>query len=163
MEKVSNYQDNLIKIIPKLRKYAAFLIPWSIDQQEDLVQETLYKALKSEVHYIDMENSSLSAYVNVIMKFEFINRYRSKKREKIELQSYDHCDLESEFNIYNEFEKQDLYKAIDKLNPEYRDLLKCSLKGYKYRELAKALDVSIGTVKSHLFYSKKALIQKLTA
>ena len=48
--------------------------------------------------------------------------------------------------------------ALDRLGPEYRDVVeRADLRGEKYKDIADALSVPIGTVMSRLFRARRVL------
>lgn len=54
-------------------------------------------------------------------------------------------------------------KALDTLSPEHREtILLREVQGFDYKEIAKAMDCSLGTVMSRLYYARKKLQTLLT-
>ena len=52
--------------------------------------------------------------------------------------------------------------ALDRLGPEYRDVVeRADLRGEKYKDIADALHVPIGTVMSRLFRARRVLETEL--
>lgn len=55
-----------------------------------------------------------------------------------------------------------VWKALFSLSPEHREIIVLrSFQEYSYREIARVLDLSEGTVMSRLFYARKALREAL--
>jgi len=52
-------------------------------------------------------------------------------------------------------------KLINNLQDEHRIPFQMHFQGYKYKEIADKLNLSIGTVKSRIFFSRKKLMEKL--
>ena len=54
----------------------------------------------------------------------------------------------------SQYTKQDIYSAINKLQRTQAQIIKMRLLGYKYEEIAKAMNISVGYVKSALFEAR---------
>ena len=61
----------------------------------------------------------------------------------------------------SEYSTTEIKKSIDELANEYRIPFTMHTEGFKYKEIAEKLDLSIGTVKSRIFFSRKKLMKKL--
>lgn len=66
-----------------------------------------------------------------------------------------HNDPDTQYN------KSEIEKAISELKDDIRIPFEMHFQGYKYKEIAEKLDLSIGTVKSRIFFSRKRLMEKL--
>lgn len=141
---------------------------------EDLVQDACLKAYR----YYDRfeEGSNLRAWLFKIQTNLFINRYRKQSKAPTHL---DYDDL-AEYQLYGQMvesglvtqgrspEKDlfdrvlgtDITKAIDDLPDDFRIVVVMAfVEGLSYEEIATALDLPMGTVKSRLFRGRK-LLQK---
>jgi RNA polymerase sigma-70 factor (ECF subfamily) len=56
---------------------------------------------------------------------------------------------------------KELQKGIDALDKDFRRAFDMYNEGYKYKEIADDLNLTIGTVKSRIFYSRKKLMESL--
>ena len=71
-------------------------------------------------------------------------------------------DLASQMNIESELYYKDLLIALDHLPPGYRTVFNLYvIEGYKHREIAELLGISINTSKSQLIQAKKRMKQIL--
>ena len=127
----------------------------------DLLQETAYKAFKHRGRY--QPHTNLRAWLMTIMRNTFINDYRKRKRRQV-LQ--DHSGTNYLLNsggevVRNEGESEvlveELRRLIDGLEPWAREPFLLFLQGYKYEEIARELDIPLGTVKSRIFFARKCL------
>lgn len=146
------------------------------DDAEDLVQETCLKAYR----YFDRfeDGSNLRAWIFKILTNLFINRYRKKVKEPTAVE----YDESGEFYLYNQMvesgavseeqgpEKdlfnrtlgEDVARAIDELPEDFRMVVVMAfIEGLSYEEIADALDVPMGTVKSRLHRGRKMLQKSL--
>jgi RNA polymerase sigma-70 factor (ECF subfamily) len=60
-----------------------------------------------------------------------------------------------------EYTTSEIVKEIEALSDEFKQPFTMFLSGYKYKEIAEALDLKIGTVKSRIFFTRKKLMEKL--
>ena len=138
------------------------------DMAKDLVQETLMRAM---VAWASFEpGSNLRAWLFRILTNAFINGYRKRRRHQrfaterpgdalIALYGRDHDRTDDLDDVMVEGELCDEVKsALGRLGPEYRDVVeRADLRGEKYKDIADALHVPIGTVMSRLFRARRVL------
>ena len=157
------FTSKLTELQDMLKRFAYSLTnDW--DDANDLLQDTMLKALTHQTGFRD--NSNFKAWVYTIMKNIFINDYNRKKRIKaiIENQSKSHTYVED----YNKFSNphstlifKELNNSLNQLKEEYRIPLVMHQEGYKYHEIADKIHVPIGTVKSRIFLAKDKLSKLL--
>jgi RNA polymerase sigma-70 factor (ECF subfamily) len=134
---------------------------------EDLVQDTLLKAFRSWERF--QPGTSARAWLLAIMRNTFINLYRREKREPIAL-DLDKLDVQPsaseaqendpEGAFFDQIVDERILRALDTLPLDFREVLTLSdVEGLPYAEIAQALDIPTGTVKSRLFRARK-LMQK---
>ena len=142
------------------------------DTAKDLVQETLLRAMVAWESF--QTGSNLRAWLFRILTNAFINGYRKRRRHQrfaterpgdalnaLYGRDQDHTDdLEEE--MFGEELCDEVKTALDRLGPEYRDVVeRADLKGEKYKDIADALHVPIGTVMSRLFRARRVLETEL--
>lgn len=138
---------------------------------EDLVQDTLLKAFRSWEKF--QPGTSARAWLLAIMRNTFINLYRREKREPIAL-DLEKLDLqpiaaEAEENdpegaFFDQIVDERILGALDSLSLDFREVLVLSdVEGLPYGEIAHALDIPVGTVKSRLFRARKLMQKDLYA
>ena len=65
-------------------------------------------------------------------------------------------------SIYNNLVGDEITKAVNSLPVDYRlIILLCDVEGFKYDEIAKIIDVPIGTVRSRLHRARNMLKEQL--
>jgi RNA polymerase sigma-70 factor, ECF subfamily len=135
------------------------------DDAKDLVQETFFKSLKYCDKFVD--ESSLKAWTSTIMKNTFINSYRKNVLHTIyrdqnkELLFYNQANNTGYENPDSAYSVIEITQQIEQLKDKFRTPFKMHLSGFKYREIADALTVDLGTVKSRIFIAKRQLREKL--
>jgi RNA polymerase sigma-70 factor, ECF subfamily len=129
--------------IPALRRYARALTR-DADTADDLVQDTLLRALRSE-HLFRAGN--IRGWLYTILTNLNRNRLRSLARRPI-LSPIEDGDASS---AASEAGARDIERALGELTEEQRaTLLLVVLEGLSYREVAEVHGVPIGTVMSRL-------------
>lgn len=150
----------------KLKLYALKLTT-NMDDAQDLVQETMLKALKYRSKFSDGTN--FSAWMHTIMKNTFINQYRRKKKRLVvtddtENQVYlNNNRLTSDYPSDQLTIHKEIKQAVDKLDQKYKTPFQLHFDGYKYHEIADQLQLPVGTVKSRIFTARHLLSTQLKA
>ena len=155
--------------ITSLRKnleFFAISLTNNSDDAQDLLQETYLKALTYRDKYT--ADTNLKAWLFTIMKNTFINTYRRKVKSNTILDiSEDLYYLNNSIDANDESPDSELFtkeieKGISELEEEYKKPFLMHTEGFKYKEIAEDLDLSIGTVKSRIFFTRKKLMKKLS-
>ncbi|MCF8338144.1 MAG: RNA polymerase sigma factor, partial [Bacteroidales bacterium] len=135
------------------------------EEAKDLVQETYIKALTNQEKY--QPNTNLKAWTYTIMKNTFINNYRRKVKANTVIDTtedlyYLNNSKSTKFESSDSnLLKQEIQRNIKVLDENQRTPFEMYTQGYKYKEIADKLDVSIGTVKSRIFFTRKKLMESL--
>ena len=146
-------------------QYFALKLTADMEDANDLLQDTILKALK--FHDKFTESTNLSAWMHTIMKNTFINNYRRHQRsgeffdntkELFYLNLPQDSGYSSPSSLLSE---KELNAGIQKLNEQYRVPFMMHVEGYKYEEIAEQLDIPMGTVKSRIFIARKILMEQL--
>lgn len=131
------------------------------DDAEDLVQDTIIKAIRYS--YLYKEGTNLKGWLYTILKNTFINSYRRTVKKNAvmdteeDLSSYQLYTSASTNNGVNKFVKEDINFAMNRLQPEYSIPFLRYFEGYKYHEIAEELNIPIGTVKTRIHVARKLL------
>jgi RNA polymerase sigma factor (sigma-70 family) len=150
----------------------AYKLTLDEDDAKDLVQDTYLKAYR----FINSfeQGTNAKAWLFKILKNSFINDFRKKTRQpaKVDYQEvenvYNSDDVDENITVDLRSETvQDLIgdevtNAINSLAVDFRTvIILCDLEGFTYEEMAKILDIPIGTVRSRLHRARSILKQKL--
>lgn len=157
--------NNQIVSLQNPLKYFALKLTADQEDANDLLQETLLKALRYREKFVDPTN--LKAWMYTIMKNTFINNYRRVSRQKTIIDSTE----ESYFlNISKEsasetpdsaLRYEEIKREVDRLEDDVRIPFDMHNNGFKYKEIADELNMPIGTVKSRIFLARKKLTSAL--
>ena len=146
-------------------QYFAKKLTMNEEDANDLVQETNYKALLFRDKYT--HHTNFKAWLFTIMKNIFINNYRRNKKANTFLEKTDNIQhihqLIDTFPVTpdSELREKEVRKVVDSLEDEHRIPFEMHTQGFKYKEIAEELDLSIGTVKSRIFFGRKKLMDRL--
>jgi len=155
--KLTSLHDNL--------HYFAMTLTSNTDEAKDLVQDTYLKALTNRDKFED--NTNLKAWTFTIMKNTFINNYRRNIRTNAIIDTTEDLyflNLPKESGIpspESQISQKDIRKTVNRLEDEQRIPFEMHTQGYKYKEIAESLQISIGTVKSRIFFGRKKLMENL--
>jgi len=132
---------------------------------EDVAQESLLRAYQKFERLAD--RTRFRGWLARITFRLALDRWRSRKRRERRETAWALPDQQSavrsteEVAASNAFQAR-LEKALDKLPEKLRlVLLLAAIEGYTLEEVAGMLGVPLGTVKSRLFFGRKALAEKL--
>ncbi len=128
------------------------------DAAQDLVQDTTLKVLDNEAKYVD--NVNFKGWVFTIMRNIFINNYRRQVRSATVVDTTEDLNLCQESGLTTpegSFAAKEISVAINSFAKEYKVPFTMYLAGYKYSEIAKKMNLPLGTVKSRIFFARKRL------
>ena len=138
---------------------------------EDLVQDTVVKALRFQSRF--ERGTNLRAWLYTILHNTWRNRVRDTAREAVDVDSDRIEELASTVDGPTEFETPerallratmdvDLREALDELPEAFRQAVWLrDVEEFSYAEIAKMVDVPIGTVMSRISRGRRLLFEKL--
>ena len=135
------------------------------DDAQDLLQETFLKALIFKDKFAEATN--LKAWLFTIMKNIFINNYRRSVRAKTIIDTTDNLyhlnNSTSHIPVTPDtiISEKEITMEIENLSDDHRVPFEMHTQGFKYKEIAEKLEISIGTVKSRIFFTRKRLMENL--
>lgn len=144
----------------------AYTLTSNRDDAYDLLQDTTLKALVSEDKYVD--NVNFKGWVFTIMRNLFINNYRKQMRSVVVVDKSDDLyqingsqDLATD-DPEGAMNTSEINSAISSIPSEYGEPLSLFIAGYHYDEIAKRMDLPLGTIKSRIFQARKRLQSRLS-
>ena len=128
---------------------------------KDLCQETLYKAFAHRDKY--EAGTNIKAWLSTIMRNIFINDYRRAGRKKIVVDTIQHFNANPAFAPSSERNiiMKEINNAIYNLPGIFKTACLLYLQGYKYHEIALALNEPLGTIKSRIHFARKLLKKQI--
>ncbi len=142
------------------------------ENAKDLVQDTYMKAFR----FINSfeKGTNAKAWLFRILKNSFINDYRKRSKEPAKV---DYQDVETIYNSDSVDQNitvdlrsetmqnrigDEVTNALNSLAVDFRIvIILCDLEGFTYEEMAKILDIPIGTVRSRLHRARNLLKARL--
>jgi RNA polymerase sigma factor (sigma-70 family) len=170
-EKDLQYEKEFMHLLSPLYNFA-YRLTLDEDDANDLVQDTFLKAYRFFESY--EQGTNAKAWLFRILKNSFINDYRKKSKEPNKV---DYQEVETYYNSedVNEPITSDLRvdtvrdligdevaSALNSLDVDFRTIIVlCDIEGFSYEEMAKILDIPIGTVRSRLHRARTILKENL--
>jgi RNA polymerase sigma-70 factor (ECF subfamily) len=140
--------------LPALRRFAQRLSR-SASDREDLIQETVMRALRSAHQF--RPDTQLRSWLFTIMRNTFNTEYRRRCRETVGLDD----DFVERASIAAPQEwavrRGELRSALGRIPPRSRRTLLLVAMGVSYIDTARLCDCEIGTVKSRVNRARKIL------
>lgn len=162
-----DFNTLLIQHQDSLRQHA-LLFTKDIEDANDLVQETLLKAILYYRRF--KEGTNLKGWLYTIMKNIFINQYRRIRKSRVFMVPGE--DAISSRQLFfsasrnegeNRFVMHDIGEALSELSVDYRKPFFMFYRGFKYHEIADSLQIPIGTVKTRIHLARKQMKGTLDA
>jgi RNA polymerase sigma-70 factor (ECF subfamily) len=170
-EKDGLFEKEFMPLIDSLYNFA-YRLTLDEDDANDLVQETYLKAYRFFDSY--EQGTNAKAWLFRILKNSFINEFRKKSKEPSKV---DYNEVETFYNSddvdenitadlrvesIQEMIGDEVANALNTLAVDFRTIIiLCDLEGFTYEEMAKILDIPIGTVRSRLHRARNLLKEKL--
>jgi RNA polymerase sigma-70 factor (ECF subfamily) len=134
------------------------------DEAQDLVQETLLKAIQFKNSF--RQNTNLEGWLFIIMRNTYINKYRKQVKAKSlisarELSSVRVEDHHTFTRPLEALQVKEVWRVIDRIREEFQVPLKMFITGYKYEEIASNLKIPVGTVKNRIFQARQEVQKRL--
>ena len=133
------------------------------EDANDLLQDTYLKALVYQDKF--QNDTNLNAWLYTILRNTFINNYRRIVKSNTfichsEEVSYIHNTLSNRSdNADMKISIKEITRTISAIEETQRLPFEMFIDGYKYKEISDHMDISIGTVKSRIFFKRKKLMR----
>jgi RNA polymerase sigma-70 factor (ECF subfamily) len=152
-------REALLAAVPSLRAFAISL-SGNVDRADDLVQETLLRALS----HIDsfQPGTNLNAWLFTILRNLFHSEYRKRRREVEDSDGAYAARLSTQPEQGARLDLEDFKVALARLPPDQREvLLLVGASGFSYEEAAEICQCAVGTIKSRVNRARTRLAQLL--
>lgn len=166
---VGTFEQNVLEHLDAMYG-VAFRYTKEASAAEDLVQDTVVKAVRARTQYA--QGTNLKAWLLRILTNTFINRHRRNGLERDVLEGPDATPLAdrwigaSTMRAMREPEQQalaplveaEVRSALDELPEHFRMVVVLSdVEGLSYREIADVMETPVGTVMSRLHRARRVL------
>jgi RNA polymerase sigma-70 factor (ECF subfamily) len=156
---------NMITSHSSFLRQLAMKLTRDMEESEDLIQDTFFKAIKNKDKYQDGTN--IKGWLYTIMRNTFINNYRRKKNQNTFVDETENNffinsrEADKDSATDSTVDQEYLMRQINSIEKTYVDTFMMHYNGYKYEEIAEILDIPLGTVKSRIFLARKKMMAKL--
>ena len=164
MKSHDSFQTRLLGLQNNLLNFA-YQLTSNREQAQDLLQDTTLKALDNEDKYVD--NVNFKGWIFTIMRNIFINNYRQNVRKATvidqteDLYHLNICQDSGLSTPEGSYAVKEISVALNSFSDDYRIPFNMFVAGYKYNEIAEAMNLPLGTVKSRIFFARKTLRKQL--
>src|SRR5437868_13345384 len=153
-------REAVLAAVPKLRAFAISL-SGNVDRADDLVQETLLRALANIGSF--QPGTNMSAWLFTILRNHFRSEYRKRRREVEDGDGSYAETLKSHPEQTGRVEFEEFRVALAKLPPDQREaLILVGASGFSYEEEAHICGCAVGTVKSRVNRARSRLAELLS-
>jgi RNA polymerase sigma factor (sigma-70 family) len=158
------FTNTLVNHSDFLRPYAVTLTK-DLELAKDLYQETIFKALANKDKY--NMGTNVKAWLYTIMRNIFINDYRRKAKQNTFLTATTNEALANYKTTVTTndgvatLNMKEVQAAIHSLPFIFKQPFMLFFEGYKYHEIAKALNEPLGTIKSRIHFARKLLKEQI--
>jgi len=151
------FVDGVVASVPALRAFALSLTR-NVDYAEDLVQETMLRAISKQEKF--EVGTNLQAWLFTILRNQFFSTRRRAMREEEDADGSYAATMISLADQEDRVLIQDVAAALTKLPQGQREaIVLVGTEGLSYDEAAKALGCAVGTVKSRVNRARKGLAE----
>src|SRR5215218_10187361 len=158
-EAESDFRADLLSATRSLRVFAVSLVG-DQDRADDLVQETLLRALQKRDRF--EPGTKLQAWVLTLMRNLFYSEYRKRKREVEDVDGLFAAKLSVVPEQPGRVEFAELRSALMRLSDEQREaVLLIGAEGLSYEEAAVVCGTKVGTIKSRVNRARTRLAELL--
>ena len=152
-------RQEMVAAIPRLRAFAVSLCG-NPDRADDLVQETLAKALLNIKSF--SIGTNLLAWLFTILRNAYYSEFRKRRREVADVDGSLSGALVSKADQEDHMEMLDFRRALQKLSPDQREaLILIGASGLSYEEAAEVCKCAVGTMKSRVSRARSRLNELL--
>jgi RNA polymerase sigma-70 factor (ECF subfamily) len=152
-------RDSMLAAVPSLRAFAISLCG-NVDRADDLVQETLLRAL-ANIHSFQ-PGTNMPAWLFTILRNLFRSEYRKRRREVEDADGSYAESLKTHPEQTGHVEFKEFRAALTKLPEDQCEaLILVGASGFSYEEAAEICGCAVGTIKSRVNRARTRLANLL--
>jgi RNA polymerase sigma-70 factor, ECF subfamily len=152
-------RDAVLSSIPNLRAFAISLCG-NVDRADDLVQETILRALANIDSF--QPGTNMAAWLFTILRNLFRSEYRKRRREVEDVEGKYADNMKSQPDQEGRIELQEFRAALAQLPSDQREaLILVGASGFSYEEAAEICECAVGTIKSRVSRARARLAELL--
>jgi len=152
-------REQILAAVPSLRAFAISL-SGNVDRADDLVQETLLRAL-ANIHSFQ-PGTNMPAWLFTILRNTYFSERRKRKREVEDADGSYAARLSTHPEQHGHMEMQDFRAVLVRLPDDQREaLVLVGAAGFSYEEAAEICGCAVGTIKSRVNRARNRLADML--
>ncbi len=161
---VPEFNSQLFSVNSSLNAFA-YNLTKNTEEAKDLYQETTLRAISNREKF--NPGTNFKAWMFTIMKNIFINQYRKKQKANTVIDKSENLFyINSGKNIIRNdadtnISINEIQTMVNSLEDGLRVPFELHFQGFKYQEISEKLNLPLGTIKSRIFFARKALKQKI--
>ena len=153
-------RDQILAAVPSLRAFAISL-SGNVDRADDLVQETLLRAL-ANIHSFQ-PGTNMPAWLFTILRNQFRSEYRKRRREVEDATGMYAESMKSQPEQGSRLEFEELRAALAQLPDDQREaVILVGASGFSYEEAAAICGCAVGTIKSRVNRARNRLAELMS-
>jgi RNA polymerase sigma-70 factor, ECF subfamily len=153
-------RDSILSAIPNLRAFAISL-SGNVDRADDLVQETVLRALANIDSF--QPGTNMSAWLFTILRNLFRSEYRKRRREVEDATGMYAESMKSQPEQASRLEFDELRAALAQLPDDQREaVILVGASGFSYEEAAAICGCAVGTIKSRVNRARNRLAELMS-
>src|ERR1700752_2360975 len=153
-------KDAMLAAVPSLRAFAISL-SGNVDRADDLVQETLLRAIANIDSF--QPGTNMSAWLFTILRNLFRSEYRKRRREVPDGEGTYAETLKTQPEQASRVEFEEFRTALGKLPSDQREaLVLVGASGFSYEEAAGICGCAVGTIKSRVNRARTRLAELMS-
>src|SRR3989475_9013482 len=156
----TSVREAMLAAVPSLRAFAISLCG-NVDRADDLVQETLLRAMANINSFLPGTNRS--AWLFTILRSLFRSEYRKRRREVEDTDGSYAESLKSHPEQTGRVEFMEFRAALAQLPADQREaLILVGASGFSYEEAAEICGCAVGTIKTRVTRARARLADTLS-
>ena len=153
-------RDSILAAIPNLRAFAISL-SGNVDRADDLVQETILRALANIDSF--QPGTNMPAWLFTILRNLFRSEYRKRRREVEDATGMYAESMKSQPEQGSRLEFEELRTALAQLPDDQREaVILVGASGFSYEEAAAICGCAVGTIKSRVNRARNRLAELMS-
>jgi RNA polymerase sigma-70 factor, ECF subfamily len=151
----ASFRTQVVSFVPKLRGYAR-LLTGGVDTADDLVQDTVLRALGAQARF--KPDTNMRGWLFTIMRNQHISNFRGHRSIYTAMEDVPERVLSTPGNQLISVELGELRHALMQISPAHREaLILVVAVGCTYEEAAEICSCAVGTIKSRINRAKLAI------
>jgi len=153
-------REAMLGVVPSLRAFAMSLCG-NVDRADDLVQETVLRALANIDSF--QPGTNMPAWLFTILRNLFRSEYRKRRREVEDATGMYAESMKSQPEQGSRLEFEELRVALAQLPDDQREaVILVGASGFSYEEAAAICECAVGTIKSRVNRARNRLAELMS-